>query len=192
MTDLSILRQAQGARLTAACARELERYVEGLFAHPRMISPNRAEVPVIGGDYFVESPDRHKAAVCAALISRQRFRHDAPGWPELPLHEDCCEQMRGCCDHRRSLVGHYACSLSDLSWDYELHPRFATFARGLMAYESMPARLRDDPELRRELPPRPLEGLCDGRLTWRTTARIAADRDMRRRVAEAEAAWRAG
>jgi hypothetical protein len=153
----------------------------------------RLEVTVTGGDYFLEYPDLAKATVCAALIARERFRKDGPAWAQpLPLHEDCFEALQKAERPRGMLLGYFSESLSDVSWDYELHPRFNAFAAGMLAYESTPVELRSDPELRAEFPPRPLEGLCDGKLCWRPAAKIAAYRDMRRRVAEAEAASAAG
>jgi hypothetical protein len=89
-------------------------------------------------------------------------------------------------DHRHRLVGYFGYSLTP-NYDYDGHPRFDAFASGLMAYEHTPLELRCDRELQRDYPPRPLEGLCDEKLYWRSSEQITWDRDMLRRAEELEA-----
>jgi hypothetical protein len=54
-----------------------------------------------------------------------------------------------------------------------------------MAYAHTPDYLRNDPEMAQEFPPRPLAGLADGWLTWRSPVTLAQDRDMQARWATA-------
>jgi hypothetical protein len=63
-------------------------------------------------------------------------------------------------------------------WDQQ-HPPFNVYCSGLTAYEYTPDELRDNVELRREFPPHPLVGLCDGQLHWRRPETIAFDRQAR-------------
>jgi hypothetical protein len=132
----------------------------------------------------------HYREIAAALIARERFRLDAPGWPELPVHEDVCMRMqRDVDDPNARLVGYYGASLheTDPAFDYDAHPPFDTYVRGLMAYDHTPAEIQDDPDLRAEFPAVPLDGLQDGWMRWRTAEQIAFDRDMTTRIAAREA-----
>ena len=175
-------------RLTESCARELESYIEGLFKNARKF-PGRlaAEVPVIGGLFL---PDSDYAPlllpVCRALCAREQFHQDAPGWPILPLRWQDCKDLEDDDNPRISLVGYFGESLFGECWDPK-HPPFADFTSGLLAYEHTPDRIRNDRALQCEFPPRPLEGLCDGNLYWRTPASLARDRYMLARIAEWEA-----
>jgi hypothetical protein len=175
--------------------------IKALLARPKMISRFMAEVPVVGGTYFPNIVCTHTngetytlgcredlpGQVLRALVSRERFRLDWPHFPELPLHEDHIEAMKEDARPRYKLVGYFA---ESLAWgavpryDYEGHPSFVTFARGLMAYEHTPIEIRRDRELNAEFPPMALKGLCDGRMIWRNDGKIAEDRDEMRRHAE--------
>jgi hypothetical protein len=179
-------------RLTDTCARELESHIEGLFktaalrrTHPR----GAAEIPVIGGRFWPYADHSFLLLrVCKALCAREHFRQDAPAWaPILPLRWEDCKEMEDDDDHRLNLVGLFGKSLYGELWDPQ-HPPFATFASGLLAYGHTPDELRNDSSLRQEFPPRPLEGLCDGNLNWRTPETIAQDREMLARIAAYEAA----
>jgi hypothetical protein len=174
-------------RLQHACERELERYIEELFRHPRMISPTLAEVPVVGGLFIVDLEHGHLLPrVTAALVARERFRQDVPGWPELPLRWEDCQEMQDDDDPKARLLGFFGESLASTEpdlYDYEGHPRFPAFAAGLLAYEATPLELRNDRAMQRRFPPQRLEGLCDGRMVWRSRQTIARDRDVMARVA---------
>jgi hypothetical protein len=190
MTDLSTLRQAQSARVRESCAHGFERLVEKLFNHPRLIpGTGLAEVPVVGGVYLADDVrpalSMYLPRICGALVARERFRQDAPAWAgELPVHVDRCMEMRHDECPRVALVAHYGFSLlaTDPAYDYDAHPAFDTFARGLMADAHTPTLIRNDPA-RAEFPPEVLPGICDGMLYWRTDEKIAFDRDMLRRAA---------
>jgi hypothetical protein len=176
------------------------RSIEMLLQRPKMISTSLGEVPVLGGSYFPRQPfltregsDKRSYRedlpyqILRALISRERFRQGWPHFPELPLHEDHIEAMKEDARPRYKLVGYFAESLAwgaVPKYDYEGHPCFTTFARGLMAYEHTPIEIRGDRELLTEFPPMALKGLCDGRLYWRNDGKIAEDRDEMRRHAE--------
>jgi hypothetical protein len=177
-------------RLLKVCQREFERGIERLFeTAPRIPNTGMAEIPVIGGVFIADMPEMIAAIlpqVCAALCARERFRRDAPGWPTLPLHEQEIEAMESNNCPRCALTGLYAASLAG-EWDYDGHPRFGPFCQGLMAYEHTPVALRTNVELLAQFPPRPLAGLADGKLYWRSPAKLAFDRDMLARIAAFEA-----
>jgi hypothetical protein len=78
----------------------------------------------------------------------------------------------------RALLGFFGISLAFEGLDYTGHPTFPRYASALLPHPHTPHRLRDDPELKKELPPEELEGFC-----WRTGEQIARDwlRDERAR-----------
>jgi hypothetical protein len=185
-------------RLLEACERELIEHVEQLFrnTHPKSAETYLADIPVIGGPFFPDLIYTHApliTVVCAALVARERFELDRPAWArELPLHQDARQEMIDNEDDPcLQLIGHYAESLSGVQWDYDLHPRFSVFASGIMACEWTPAAIREDRGLAWEFPARTLEGLCDGRMIWRTPAIIAMDRENAARGAALEARQKA-
>src|SRR5262245_16729571 len=83
-------------RIFKTCAAEFEKYVKGLFQNPRMLTKMSAEVPVIGGVFAPDLLDQQPfllPRVCRALIAREQFHQDAPGWPTLPLRSEDCEEL---------------------------------------------------------------------------------------------------
>jgi hypothetical protein len=99
-----------------------------------------------------------------ALVARARFAIDGPQWAQpLPLSWDACCQLQGV-GGRAELLGNYAASLLGCKWDYETHPPFDVFCRGMMADRGTPAHLRNDPALRNEFPPKRLEGLMSSEM----------------------------
>ena len=176
-------------KFAEASAHELEIRLETLFKRPRMVSSTLAEIPIVGGRYIVALDHSVPLLrVCRALCSGVLFSHDVPGWPPLPLHEDAIEAMKNADNNRANILAFYADSLAAEGWDYEGHPRFAAFCAGLLAYEHTPIEVRSDRELQLDFPPRPLDGLCDGQLHWRSPETLAQDRDMLARCAAYEAA----
>lgn len=176
------------SRLTAAAAGELECMLESLFENPIMI-PNTgmASVPVIGGPYIVALDHSHFLPVIGrALCAKEKFRQEAPCWPDLPLRAEDCEALENADDVRLNVLGYYGDSQRTEYWNPH-HPSFRTFVRGLMAYEHTPIELRTDPWLQQLFPPCPLEGMCDGWLTWRSPETLAQHRRLQQMIAEHEA-----
>ena len=133
-------------RLSDACARELESYIKNLFeTAPRIPGRLTAEIPVVGGLFW---PDTDYSPllplVCKALCAREQFRQEAPGWPTLPLTWEDGKWLEDDDNPRISVVGHYGLSLRGEYWG-PLHPPFADFASGLMAYEHTPDRISQRP-----------------------------------------------
>jgi hypothetical protein len=110
-------------RLTKACEAEFTKFIEGLFKNPKMCGYRLAETPVIGGVYFVDNSNDDYATkiplICAALAARERFRHEAPGFSELPLHLDDLMYAQWSTDPRTKLAGLFAYSLANVQWDYD-------------------------------------------------------------------------
>ena len=166
------------ARLLEVCGREFANHVEAMFERAAL-SPGWSEVPVIGWHYMSHWPHAGLVSrVCAALATREQFRKTAPDWaPELPLRHEACEALQNSDNNRLSMVGLYAGSLCLADW--EDHPPFADYARGLLAYEYTPQRLRDDADLQREFPAAVLPGLCGGWLSWRSPKTLAQHKRLR-------------
>jgi hypothetical protein len=109
--------------------------------------------------------------ICRALAAREWFRQHAPGMPELPLSSAEIRKLIWSGDPRRVLVGLFGNSLACMNWDFENHPAFRDFARGVTASLYCPDHLRADPELLKQFPPKTLERL-DSMLCWRFFERI--------------------
>jgi hypothetical protein len=124
------------------------------------------ETPVVG--LFHRVGDEAAAALLKeldrrALAARDLFATDGPAWAQpLPLSWDECCKLSGV-GGRMELPGHYASSLLGSKWD-AAHPSFDRFCRGMMADRSTPARLRNNPELRRAYPPKRLPGLISAQM----------------------------
>jgi hypothetical protein len=175
------------ARLTAAAAGELERILE-LFEDPvRIPGTGMAEAPIIGNVYFEQLGHAHLLPpIFRAVRAEKIFRQEAPGWPELPLRQEDCERLEHNDDPQLAALGLFGSSLRSEQWDVR-HPGFRAFVSGLMAYEHTPREIRNDPDLQQLFPPRRLEGLCDGKLNWRSPEVRAMDRRVEEIVAEYEA-----
>jgi hypothetical protein len=176
-------RRAMSDDLSQLCAREFARHVDTLFGKCRIETYSRGEewveVPVVGLFHHVRDEDAAAALnelARRASAARERFKTDGPPWAQpLPTSwDDCCKLAR--VGGRMELLGHYASSLLGSKWD-ETQPPFDVFCRGVMADRTTPAYLRNDPELRREFPPKPLEGLMSAEMAAAldlSEARVAA------------------
>ena len=97
------------------------------------------------------------------LRARALFAQAAPAWAPLPVGDEITPLLRA--TGAMCLLGHYACSLLMMSYDYLGHPTFYDYGAGVMAHPRAPSHVRDDVELQAEFPARELPGLC-GRLVW--------------------------
>jgi hypothetical protein len=100
-----------------------------------------------------------------AQRAREWFARTKPAdAPPLPLGYDEREALKhGGIDH---IVALHARSLAGLGYDWEKHPSFYDYACGAMALGCLPSFVKNDPELKRRFPPRPLEGLSEAALCW--------------------------
>jgi hypothetical protein len=166
------------------CEREFAAQAKLMFDNaPRIRNTRMAEIP--GGRFLLDFPVPPclLQRVCMALGAVEQFRRDAPAWaPSLPLYQkDIAALVESDGNPRLNAVGLYANSLSWVEFDYQLHPSFGTYVSGLLAYEFTPIEIRIDHQLQLEFPPKPLAGLCDGRMSWRSPAMIEVDRDIEAR-----------
>lgn len=143
---------------------DFKQKVDQLFA--KVYDPNSdfCENPVTG-EHFVPRLDPvrpRKQYAIRALQAQARFAEEKPAdMPDLPLHSRKDEDLKWQ-SPRNFLVGAYADSLRCRDFRLEGHPDFETFARGLMASPWTPEEFRNDPELLRRYPPKPLKGLRPG------------------------------
>jgi hypothetical protein len=103
-----------------------------------------------------------------ALSARKWFAENGPpDAPRLPISYDEREALKhGGPDH---ILAWYGCSVACLDFDIEQHPSLYDYGCGVMASEHAPDFIKNDPELRRRFPPRPLTGLGPG-LCWEPPA----------------------
>jgi hypothetical protein len=106
------------------------------------------------------------------LAARERFKTDGPPWAQpLPVSWQALCRLaqigklveagvlaQNYYNGRLELVAYFAASQFESKWD-ETHPLFTRFCQGIMAEGNTPARLRHDPKLRREFPPKRLPTL---------------------------------
>ena len=104
-----------------------------------------------------------------ALAARKWFAENGP--PDLqpfPLGYGERERLKhGGADH---ILAWYARSLEHLNYDWRLHPSFDDYARGVMASKDCPYFVKDDEELQKRFPPRPLAYLNNA-MVWEPPAR---------------------
>lgn len=163
----------------------IEQKVEQLFADAlRQYSKSTFCENPVTGEHFVPGLDPikpHKKRAIRALIAQARFqREKSPDMPDLPLNarEDDPGFFKWL-STRHYLVEAYNYSLRSRDYRPEGHPDFETFARGVMASPWTPKQIRDDAELLRRYPPKPLKGLGRGlvfnlKRRTRSTSRPAA------------------
>src|SRR5262249_31788730 len=137
--------------------------------------PDWVKTPIVG--LFHRAGDEAAAAALEeldrrALAARGRVKTDGPPWAQpLPVSWQalCRLAQIGKLGEAGRLAQHYyngglelgvyfAASQFESKWD-ETHPLFTRFCQGIMAEGNTPARLRHDPELRREFPPKRLPTL---------------------------------
>jgi hypothetical protein len=123
--------------------------------------------------------------VCRAAVARASFRESAPHWaPELPVSSADCEKMIRSKSNKIALVGYFGRSWACANWGP--HPSFRDYCCGLMASPHCPEHIRNDPELRKEFPPRELPDL-DENLCWGIFGRIV---EYTQEFLRNEAHWR--
>ncbi|ERR1035437_7056282 len=101
-----------------------------------------------------------------ARLAREAFAlNGPPDAPPLPIgyYEREHMKLQG---RLPKIVGLYARSLECRKYDLQEHPSFVDYARGVMASEyNGHSHMKEDEELKKRFPPRPLDGLGPG-LIW--------------------------
>jgi hypothetical protein len=153
-------------RFLERCAIEFERYVAGLHdSVPDNCGVAEARVPWSRHEIqFTQSQIpwliRAMRTVLQAHGSRKRGQ---------PGRSPCRSATSACrCRGRPepcTCWGAYAFSLQLRHYDFQTHPSFSTFGRGVMAHPRAPDHVRDDLELQEEFPAKELPGLS-ARLIW--------------------------
>jgi hypothetical protein len=112
-----------------------------------------------------ETPAKQRQFQRRALAAREWFKqHGPPDAPVFPIGYAEREQLKvGGLAH---IVAWYARSLAGCGYNYDEHPSFDDYAAGVMASEKhAPDFIRNNEEMRRRFPPRPLNWLGSG-LYW--------------------------
>ena len=112
-----------------------------------------------------ETPAKQRQFERQALAAREWFKqHGPPDAPVFPIGYAEREELKmGGLPH---IVAWYARSLAARKYNFEEHPSFDEYASGVMASEKhAPGFIRDNKEMRRRFPPRPLVWLESG-LYW--------------------------
>jgi len=152
--------------LAECCAREFEQHVDALVNHHKhghilVVSP------IFTGSFSIDNVPKLKRLVHNALRARAWFARQGPPWAQpLPLSEAEYVAFFLSDSAPLYLVGMYSRSLQARDYDFLGHPLLFDYARGVMANPRIRACLRNDPEMQREFPERPLVGL-DDRGRWR-------------------------
>jgi hypothetical protein len=125
--------------------------------------------PVTGSSWVkgIDPIGPQKKAAYRALQARKRFAGEAPpDAPAFPVSYGERESLkRGGLPH---IVAWYARSLEALDYNFDGHPSFEDYARGVMASPYAPVFIKQDAELKRRFPPQPLDHLGSG-LIWRNS-----------------------
>jgi hypothetical protein len=143
--------------------------VEHMFRGISKRRGERCQNPVTGG-WFLYGDDPiapQKEDACKALQAREWFaKHGPPDAQPLPVSQSDIEDMK----YRHSapdgplshIVSRFAASLRCQGWDFDRHPSFDDFARGVMATRNASFALDfvlKDEAMRRRYPARHLAGL---------------------------------
>ena len=168
----------------------LLRHVAAMFEAERVAADladkKFAVAPYTGERFSIDDESLlPEQAVCRALFMHASFRETAPTWaPDLPLSSSDIEKMIQSKSNRIAVVGYFARSCACGNWSS--HPKFCDYVAGLLACEHTPERIRNDPQLLKEFPPRWLGGL-DRSLCWGVRDRIV---EMTRQLIKGEENWR--
>jgi hypothetical protein len=136
--------------------------------------------PIIDGTYVsgFDPIDVMKELAVRALLAREWFAWNRPpDAPTLPLCYSEREALK--VGGLRHIVAWYARSLEGRGYNVEEHPSFYDYACGVMVSEQTLDFVKNDPELRKQFPPRPLKGLGPG-LCWHPPEAAARVRPRRR------------
>ena len=120
-----------------------------------------------------ETPAKQRQFERQALAAREWFKqHGPPDAPVFPIGYAEREELKmGGLPH---IVAWYARSLAARKYNFEEHPSFDEYASGVMNSEKhAPGFIRDNEEMRRRFPPRPLAGLVGPVLVSAKTGRRA-------------------
>lgn len=144
----------------------IEQKVEQLFADAlRQYSNSKFCENPVTGECFVPRHDPikpHKERAIRALVAHLWFATQKPAdAPDLPL-DRCTRAALDREDGLSYLVAAFGYSLNYRDFFIGGHPDFGTFARGVMASARTREVVRNDPDLRRRYPPKPLKGLEPG------------------------------
>ena len=144
-----------------------EAEVEQLFAEALAPKMRTCRNPVTDTTFCpgLDPVSPQKRLAVKALRARDWFEGQRPAdAPPLPLTHAGREAIK--IDGVGYLVSLIARSLAYCDYDIESHPTFEEYARGVMASAIAPSWIRNDEELLKRYPPKPLKGLGDG-LVWR-------------------------
>lgn len=143
--------------------------VEELFKNASDRHEKLRENPVTGGKFVAGlDPLRPQKLIAQrALETEEWYEQQKPeDAPALPLTYVARERLKGAAPPLHYIVSLLARSLEVRNYRPEGHPSFEEYARGVMASKLTPAFIREDAELLRRYPPKPLIGLGGG-LIWR-------------------------
>jgi hypothetical protein len=153
----------------------------GIFVRRRIGAKTQGVKMIISG---VDLLTQEKRLGRRALSTRKWFAENGPAdAPRLPIWYDEREALKhGGIDH---LVAWYGCSVACQDFNIEQHPSFHDYACGLMASDFTPYFIKEDEELRKRFPPRPLNGLGPA-LDWEPPVQHAQTMSSYRR---SKASW---
>jgi hypothetical protein len=152
-------------RLVERCARDFERYVARL--HFDVAHNCRVNIP--WAPYEQRFTKTHIPMlireVRKAYEARAAFALEGPTWAQmLPIFMEEIHPLQKATGAMH-VLGCYASSLQLMNHDYLAHPRFPTFACGMMAHPDAPEHVRNDMDLQAEFPAKELPGLSS-RMIW--------------------------
>jgi hypothetical protein len=156
--------------------------------------------PVTGAGFLwgIDSIAVQKRLARRALLARQWCSDNGPpDLPPLPVHTDDIFDIKFGWGVLH-LFGFYAQSIACRNYVVRGHPTFDQFARGMLASPFAPDFFKENEQLLRRFPPRPLAGLAPGNI-WlppaeyaeqmashlRSQARLAREAAAGRRVSAA-------